>query len=54
MANLTRDDLSIVRNASGSITISAMVRGYREKTQYLFVDEDEAVADFLSGYGEDA
>jgi len=51
---ITRDDLSIERNASGSVTVSAMVDGYREKTQYLFVDDDEAVADFLATYGEDA
>jgi hypothetical protein len=31
-----------------------MVNGYRESTQYFFVDEDYAVADFLATYGEDA
>lgn len=51
---ITRDDLSITRNASGSVTVSAMVGNYREKTQYLFVDEEEAVADFLATHGEDA
>ena len=52
MSNLTRDDLSIERNASGSITVSAMVGGYREKSQYLFWSEDDAVADFLTIHGE--
>jgi hypothetical protein len=52
-ADLTRDDLSISFNAQ-SITVSAVINGYREKTQYIFVSEDEAVADFLATYGEDA
>lgn len=51
---ITRDDVSVTRNDSGSVTVSAMVGNYREKIQYLFVDEDEAVADFLATYGEDA
>ena len=50
---ITRDDVSVTRNPN-SITVSAVINGYREKTQYLFVSEDEAVADFLATHGEDA
>lgn len=47
---ITREDITVTRNPN-SITVSAMVGGYREKTQYLFVDEEEAVADFLATHG---
>ena len=47
---ITRDDVSVTRNPN-SITVSAVINGYREKTQYLFVSEDEAVADFLEQHG---
>lgn len=53
-AGLTRDDLSISFNVAGPITVSAVINGYREKTQYFFIDEDEAVADFLATHGKDA
>jgi hypothetical protein len=51
---ITRDDLSITRNASGSVTVSTMVDGHRMKIQYLGWDEDDAVAEFLSALREDA
>jgi hypothetical protein len=54
MTMITRDDVNVTHNLSGPITVSAMVNGYRESTQYFFVDEDYAVADFLATYGEDA
>lgn len=51
---ITRDDLSITRNASGSVTVSTMVDGHRMKIQYLGWDEDDAVEEFLSAIREDA
>jgi hypothetical protein len=50
---LTRDDVSVSFNVN-SITVSAVINGYREKTQYIGWDEDDAVANFLATYGEDA
>ena len=49
---ITREDISITHNPN-SITVSAVINGFREKTQYLFVSEDEAVADFLEQFGGD-
>ena len=48
---ITRDDITVSRNPN-SITVSAMVGNYREKTQYIFVDEEEAIADFLTTHNE--
>ena len=50
MTMITREDVSVTVNPN-SITVSAVINGYREKTQYLFVSEDEAVADFLAQHG---
>lgn len=47
---ITREDVSVTVNPN-SITVSAVINGFREKTQYLFVSEDEAVADFLAQHG---
>jgi len=44
---ITREDVSVSRNPN-SITVSAMVGGYREKIQYLFTDEEDAVLDFIT------
>jgi hypothetical protein len=49
---ITKDDLSIDYNAN-SITVAAMIGGYREKTQYIGWDEDGAVADFLANHNGD-
>lgn len=49
---ITRDDLSVDYNAN-SITVSAMIAGQREKTQYIGWDEDGAVADFLANHNGD-
>jgi len=48
---ITRDDITVSRNPN-SITVSAMIGGYREKTQYIFVDEEEAITDFLTTHNE--
>jgi hypothetical protein len=50
---LTRDDVSVSFNAN-SITVSAVIDGYRVKNRYIGWDEDEAVADFIYAHGEDA
>lgn len=50
---ITRDDVSVSFNAN-SITVSAMVDGYRVKIQYIGWDEDDAVEEFLSAIREDA
>lgn len=50
---LDRDDVSVSFNAN-SITVSAVIDGYREKTQYIGWDEDDAVADFIFAHGKDA
>ena len=60
---ITRDDVTITRNHDGSITVAGVVNGYREKMRYFYddetglghnssVNEDDAVEDFLSNYGE--
>ncbi len=57
---ITRDDVTITRNHDGSITVAAVVNGYREKMRYFYeneigltsVNEDDAVEDFLSNYGD--
>jgi hypothetical protein len=52
MNMITREDIAIDYNAN-SITVSAMIGGYREKTQYIGWDEKGAVADFLATHGKE-
>jgi len=62
---ITRDDVNVTYNHDGSITVAAVVNGYREKMRYFYDDEtglgynspaneNDAVEDFLATYGEDA
>ena len=51
--SITREDITVTHNPN-TITISAMIGGYREKTQYVFWNEEDAIADFLETHGEES
>ena len=40
-------DVSVTSNPNGSVTVAAMVDGYREARTYYFATREEAVCDYL-------
>lgn len=51
---LTAVDVDVTANPNGTITVAAMVGGYREARTYYFSTREEAVNDFLFEMNEDA